>query len=554
MKSYLLRRWLFAFVLIALGLLPARTQAQTPSHSNAKDTTKYRLHPTPLQTSPTKVYVPKDLPDAFTELDKMLSPTLTAEMRKGSEKAMWQYHMGLGMWMRNNWGLWKGLRLAKWFNHLGISVPDDMSGIILVSYWRHLHHKPIGLQAQIKEYQEYWKQAASAQAREKRRVVKAKVTIRAMMINLTVVGDAKQTLTFPPRELDSVRVRYMAPYAGGILLTMKTFTSPPASKRPSPTDFSTQCYFLDLITMGLHPIQLPEMEQVVEGMVINDRVYFHGVRQGRDVLLELSGNKRAVLPMPNGKGLLRLGMEQPGTAKCRLLVIRPHTVARWNGQWETLYQAKDALPCCALPTQQIGARLYFRDEGYYEDDKRLSWLEKSAPGARVFFDDDIGLVGSEGPRWENVWSYAETKDGALWLTAGSITGSQTLLKWTRRAGYQVALFNDATTFNGEFFGASSREDTAAHVLAITGIEAQSDGSVYVIGPHGLFQISGHRLFPLLRFTKAPYDWLPTHLLTLDAHTFLAGGHFGGVYLFRKGADGAFQVFALGENRGAPMKL
>jgi len=66
------------------------------------------------------------------------------------------YHMSMGLWMRNNWGLWKGSRLAKWFNAQGIIHPDDMSGIILTSFWRHLNNKPIGLDEQVKFYQDWW--------------------------------------------------------------------------------------------------------------------------------------------------------------------------------------------------------------------------------------------------------------------------------------------------------------------------------------------------------------------------------------------------------------
>jgi hypothetical protein len=61
------------------------------------------------------------------------------------------------MWLRNNWGLWKGSRLSKWFNEKGIQAPDDMSGIILDSFWRHLNGKPLKLDEQIKYYQDYWK-------------------------------------------------------------------------------------------------------------------------------------------------------------------------------------------------------------------------------------------------------------------------------------------------------------------------------------------------------------------------------------------------------------
>jgi hypothetical protein len=65
-------------------------------------------------------------------------------------------HFGFGMWMRNNWKLWGGSRLSKYFTDLGIFHPDDMSGIILTSYHRHLKGKEIKLEEQIKSYKDFW--------------------------------------------------------------------------------------------------------------------------------------------------------------------------------------------------------------------------------------------------------------------------------------------------------------------------------------------------------------------------------------------------------------
>jgi hypothetical protein len=102
-------------------------------------------------------YIPRDLDDALSEVDRIMGDKGRAQILQATEDDMIWYHMGLGMWIRNNWGLWGGLRLAKYFNQLGIYHPDDMSGIILDSYWRKLHNKPIDLEGQIRKYQEFWK-------------------------------------------------------------------------------------------------------------------------------------------------------------------------------------------------------------------------------------------------------------------------------------------------------------------------------------------------------------------------------------------------------------
>jgi hypothetical protein len=143
---------LLCFILILLSFSSA-------VHRASQEQDKYKINPTPDPASiyKSKVYVPTDLEDAFGELQKMLRPDLLKEMKNGSEQDMIRYHMGLGLWMRNNWGLWGGSRLAKYFNGVGIFHPDDMSGVILDSFWRHLNSQPIKLEEQVAYYQRFWK-------------------------------------------------------------------------------------------------------------------------------------------------------------------------------------------------------------------------------------------------------------------------------------------------------------------------------------------------------------------------------------------------------------
>nr|MBC8147401.1 hypothetical protein [Bacteroidota bacterium] len=104
-----------------------------------------------------KGYIPKDLTDCITQLDKIMDEASKIWCRKHSEQYFsYKAHHGLGMWIRNNWKLWGSSRLSKYFNELGIYHPDDMSGIILKSYYRYLNSEEINLDEQIKYYQDFW--------------------------------------------------------------------------------------------------------------------------------------------------------------------------------------------------------------------------------------------------------------------------------------------------------------------------------------------------------------------------------------------------------------
>ena len=104
-------------------------------------------------------YIPKSLDDCFVTLNKILPDSIKNEFELMEEnEAVSRSHFGLGIWMRNNWGLWGGTRLSIYFNELGVYHPDDMSGIILTSYHRYLNSKELKLEDQIKYYQKYWEE------------------------------------------------------------------------------------------------------------------------------------------------------------------------------------------------------------------------------------------------------------------------------------------------------------------------------------------------------------------------------------------------------------
>jgi hypothetical protein len=106
-------------------------------------------------------FLPHDLRSAIQELDAILPQEAKIKLAKYRSTA-WA-HRGLGMWIRNNWGLWSqprrrptvnkheknggckesGLMRAKsplreYFLRRGFSNPDEISGLILDAYQRHL--------------------------------------------------------------------------------------------------------------------------------------------------------------------------------------------------------------------------------------------------------------------------------------------------------------------------------------------------------------------------------------------------------------------------------
>ena|SRR6185436_15026447 len=143
--------WLrFSCALAALLLLHTTGLSLAPAQQN-----KNKLNPTPDPNSPNQIYLPVDLEDAFRELRRMLSPELLAEMKERVEGGMMEYHLGVGMWLRNHWRLWADSKLAQYFHRLGVHHPEDMSVIILATFWCHLHSLPLRLEERVAYYREW---------------------------------------------------------------------------------------------------------------------------------------------------------------------------------------------------------------------------------------------------------------------------------------------------------------------------------------------------------------------------------------------------------------
>lgn len=86
------------------------------------------------------IYIPKNLYECFTELDKTLNFESKTQLKEAKDTWQFNSHMGgLGMWIRNNWGINGGSRLLRYFHNREIGIKrdfgnDEISGIIIEQY------------------------------------------------------------------------------------------------------------------------------------------------------------------------------------------------------------------------------------------------------------------------------------------------------------------------------------------------------------------------------------------------------------------------------------
>lgn len=107
------------------------------------------------QTHLAGVYIPRDLFEAFRELDKKTDESSKQKFRTMTEaETEHKLFFSLGRWIWTNWSFYEGSRFSQWFRDAGITYPEDMAKIVILAYHRKLHGKDIdfkGLATRFKE-------------------------------------------------------------------------------------------------------------------------------------------------------------------------------------------------------------------------------------------------------------------------------------------------------------------------------------------------------------------------------------------------------------------
>ena len=116
------------------------------------------------------VYIPVDLEDAMRELQRLTDADMIEKFKNAPEDTIaTKLHFSLGRWIIVNWGFYEGSRLSHLLREGGLSFPDDMARLIIVSWHRKLNDRPMEIQKQISAFQE--KRRQEAIEREKRKKV-----------------------------------------------------------------------------------------------------------------------------------------------------------------------------------------------------------------------------------------------------------------------------------------------------------------------------------------------------------------------------------------------
>ena len=91
-----------------------------------------------------QVYIPKDLADAFNELNKKIDADSEQRFLSLPDSvAADKLFFSLGRWIQVNWGFYGGSRFSHYLKGIGLSHPEDMARFVIITYHRNLSRVPL---------------------------------------------------------------------------------------------------------------------------------------------------------------------------------------------------------------------------------------------------------------------------------------------------------------------------------------------------------------------------------------------------------------------------
>jgi hypothetical protein len=162
----------FVFILLRFAL---NAQAELQPADNLKqyqENYKWRIE----QSSLSGQYIPKDLPDAISELNKLTDESSRAKFKNLSEiEAEHKLYFSLGRWVATNWSFYEGSRLSHYFKEVGITFPEDQAISVIIAWHRTLNKKEINFKEIRDRLVEKRKKEHQERLRNKQTVIKEEI-------------------------------------------------------------------------------------------------------------------------------------------------------------------------------------------------------------------------------------------------------------------------------------------------------------------------------------------------------------------------------------------
>jgi len=355
----------------------------------------------------TKVSPPRNLTQAMDALDRLLSPESIAQLRDGEVSPV-ELHLGLGMALRNNWGLWHRSALARWFRRRGIRHADSMSSFILTSYVRRLRGEPIDVEARLEEHERYMREAEMADAIERNSGPLRKGRVLDRLMGWRVDPRDVQTIALPEGTGEKRRIARFETYRGGVVV----FDLDHRDHVPG-EPWYRKVHYIAAPREPLRPLARRDCPEIHDLLTVGAVARWLCRDDGRWSLIHEDDDGVRREPLPITADNLRLG-----SAGEALLLLSDRTIySKKGGAWVVDFSHPSPwFPVQASPPYWIGDALYFRVPRWTRTD--FYGFDFSAPKPTVVELSEILVYPYYGYWSMSVADVVPSSDEGLWVSLG----------------------------------------------------------------------------------------------------------------------------------------
>jgi hypothetical protein len=169
-----LMKYLFLVHMMLLQLIVMAQPELQPANNKKEfeENYKWRVQQTTLAGQ----YIPKDLPDAISELNKLTDESSREKFKKMTEQdAEHKLFFSLGRWISSNWSLYEGSRFSQYLKEVGITFPDDQAISVILAWHRTLNKKEINFKEIRDRLVDKRKKEQEERIRNKQTIIKEEI-------------------------------------------------------------------------------------------------------------------------------------------------------------------------------------------------------------------------------------------------------------------------------------------------------------------------------------------------------------------------------------------
>jgi hypothetical protein len=162
----------FLFITFNCGLYAQSELQPADNLKQYQENYKWRIE----QSSLVGQYIPKDLPDAINELNKLTDEASREKFKRLTESdAEHKLYFSLGRWVATNWSFYEGSRLSHYLKEVGITFPEDQAVAVIIAWHRTLNKKEINFKEIRDRLVEKRKKEHEERLRNKQTVIKEEI-------------------------------------------------------------------------------------------------------------------------------------------------------------------------------------------------------------------------------------------------------------------------------------------------------------------------------------------------------------------------------------------